>query len=154
MKIQFKKHLTCFSILVISWFTGTGLIAQENSGQWTIITNWLVCGPFPSTGSMPEFYRDNLGSIGGEQGIEPVEGLTLSSKSYQTDNDQWYSKTSWQLHQAKEDGYVNFGKLYTTKTGELSGPWRKIAYAFVRLKVRKINVCSSKREPMMPFRCG
>jgi predicted esterase len=129
-----KKFSTICLALVISLFVVTGLIAQEVSDPWATVTDWLVSGPFPSLGSMPEFYRDNLEKIGGEQGIEPVEGLTLSSKSYQTGTDQWYGKVSWQPYQTKEDGYVDFGRLYTTKTGELAGPWRRISYAYCTIE--------------------
>lgn len=129
-----NKSSTIYLTLVISLFVVTGLIAQEVFDPWTKVTDWLVCGPFPSLGSMPEFYRINLEEIGGEQGIEPIEGLTIFSKSYQTGTEQWYGKVSWQRYQTKEDGYVDFGRLYTTKTGELAGPWRRIGYAFCTIE--------------------
>lgn len=102
--------------------------------EGNVIRKWLVCGPFPSLGSMPEFYVDNLTEIGGEQDVEPTEGLTLHSKSLRTGIEEWYGKVAWQRYHTGEDGYVDFGELYTTKTGELAGPWRRIAYAFCRIE--------------------
>lgn len=136
-RMPIKKSFKIFITLFVSLFFVTGVIAQEVSLPWITVDKWLVCGPFPSPGSMPEFYRDNLEEIGGEQGIEPIEGLTLFSKSYQTGNKQWYGEVDWQHYQTREDGYIDLGKLYTTKTGELAGPWRKIAYAFCAIESPK-----------------
>ena len=121
------------TIFIVGCLLGTNPAVSCSSPQWRLITDWLVCGPFPSLGSMPEFYRDKLVEIGGEEKVEPTPGLTLHSKSLQEGIEEWYGKVVWQPYHS-EDGYVDFGKLYTTKTGELAGPWRRVAYAFCRIK--------------------
>ena len=95
-----------------------------------LVTDWLVCGPFPS-GEMTVFYEDQLKELGGEQAVAPTEGMTVTTKSPYKGIDNWYEKVMWQKHHTKEDGYVDFAALYLSKPSQGS---QKIAYAFCTIE--------------------
>ena len=131
---MFRKCVVLCGLILASLAVGNPYAAPP---EGPFVTDWLVCGPFPGLGSMPEFYRDNLTEIGGEQDAVPTEGLTLHSKTFQTDIEEWYGTVTWKRHRTEENGYVDYGKILDTETGALTGPWRKIAYAFCTIESPK-----------------
>lgn len=51
--------------------------------------------------------RDGLSEIGGEQNVEPPEGLTLGSRNLETDIEERYEEVTCEWHHTEEDGCVD-----------------------------------------------
>jgi len=81
-----------------------------------LVTEWLVCGPFPS-GGMPVFYQDHLLEAGGQARIEPAEGMVVTNKGVDGGIQSWYGETVWERHQTEADGYVDLGARFAPAAG-------------------------------------
>ncbi|HID10534.1 MAG TPA: hypothetical protein EYP17_04445, partial [Candidatus Latescibacteria bacterium] len=90
----------------VALFLVAGLSEVLVAGDSGFITEWLVCGPFPGEGGRG-FYTDHLAEAGGEEKIEPEEGLSHRSESVEE------GIVRWRRYSAEEDGFVDFKKLCT-----------------------------------------
>lgn len=94
-----------------------------------MVTQWLVCGPFPGT-EMTSFYEDHLGELGGESQAAPVAGTTVTNPGLDGGIQAWYGKSTWREQRTADDGYVDFHALYADTAAHAFTVTRKVAYAF------------------------
>ena len=89
-------------------------IPEFSSHSNKFIRSWLLCGPFPNEladggvyekfdNKMLGYYKDFLKPIGGENNINPSEGLEFTSDTGE--------KYAWQLYDSPDD-YINFTSVY------------------------------------------
>jgi enterochelin esterase-like enzyme len=108
---------------------GLGSDALAAAPREGLLSQWLVCGPFPSA-DMTVFYQDHLQQLGGEQAAAPVEGMAVTNKGLDGGVGNWYGRSVWRRHQTKDDGYVDFLAMYADTTGRRFEVTQKVAYAF------------------------
>ncbi len=101
-----SKSLITFVLVAVLCFLHSSAKSQTNVHSFAddeFITDWLICGPFPSD-EEENINTDFLLSDGGETKVVPEAGKNYSSNSVE-------GKVTWHFAKAEESGKLNFREL-------------------------------------------
>ncbi|MDX1284047.1 MAG: hypothetical protein R3182_03500, partial [Draconibacterium sp.] len=123
------KKVKLIQIIILSAFSALTVInvsGQKHVNPFSddeFISNWLICGPFPSDAS-ENINTDFLSSDGGESMVVPQIGKSFSSNSVPG------KKVEWQFATAEESGRLHFPTF-------LSPNQKNVVYAAAIIECQK-----------------
>ncbi len=114
-----RERQSAMGVMIVLLAAGFAQLPQVDVPKHEFIREWLLCGPFPNplADGVSEYrhdettlgyYIDYLEPIGGEEEVEPHEGLQFAA----VDGEEY----AWERHISPTD-YVDLCKVYTQNQG-------------------------------------